>query len=159
MSGLGSEAPSERNLEARLLRIADVLIAAALLVLTLPLMMFVGLAIKLEGSGPVLSRQPRTGRDGRQFTVLRFRTTAHVAEYAYGPIWHRSAREMPISAFLHYTGIVDLPQLVNVLRGDMSLVGKFPKMSSVSKWAAWVLVALLSGALFRSAGSVLEFLE
>jgi lipopolysaccharide/colanic/teichoic acid biosynthesis glycosyltransferase len=157
MSGLSNEAPSERNLEDRLLRIADVLIAAALLVFTLPLMMFVGLAIKLESSDPVLSRRRALGRHGRQFTALSFRTTAPFSEHAAGSI--RPARETPLGAFLQHSGIVDLPRLVNVLRGDITMVGTIPATRRMAKWTAWVLVALLSGALFRGAGSVLEFLE
>jgi lipopolysaccharide/colanic/teichoic acid biosynthesis glycosyltransferase len=138
-----------------LLRIADVLIAAALLVFTLPLMVFTGLAIKLESSGPVLSRRPRVGRYGRQFTALSFRTTA---EQASGSIWKRPAYETAIGAFLQYTGVVDLPRLVNVIRGDTSLVETFPKMGRAAKWATWVIVALVSGVLFKGAHSMLELL-
>jgi len=149
MSGLRGEAPSERNLEDCLLRIADVLIAAALLVFTFPLMMFIALAIKLESSGPALYRRHRLGRNGRQFTLLSFRTTSG----------GRSARETRIGEFLQYTWIVDLPQLLNVLRGDITLVGRIPTARRVVKWTAWAIFALLSGALFRGAGSVLAFLE
>ena len=149
MSGLRGEAPSERNLEDRLLRIADVLIAAALLVFTFPLMMFIALAIKLESSGPALYRRHRLGRNGRQFTLLSFRTTSG----------GRGARETRIGEFLQYTWIVDLPQLLNVLRGDITLVGRIPTARRVVKWTAWAIFALLSGALFRGAGSVLAFLE
>jgi lipopolysaccharide/colanic/teichoic acid biosynthesis glycosyltransferase len=156
MSGLSSGAPSERDLESRLLRGADVLIAAALLVFTLPLMMFVGLAIKLESSGPVLSRQPRVGRYGRHFTLLSFRTTALFAEQASGPIWHRAGRETGIGEFLQYSGIVDLPQLVNVLRGEISLIRKFPKMRRAAKWAIWVMAALASGAVSRACLDILD---
>jgi lipopolysaccharide/colanic/teichoic acid biosynthesis glycosyltransferase len=149
MSGLRGEAPSERNLEDRLLRIADVLVAAALLVFTFPLMMFIALAIKLESSGPALYCRHRLGRNGRHFTLLSFRTTSG----------GRSPRETRIGEFLQYTWIVDLPQLLNVLRGDIILVGRIPTARRVVKWTAWAILALLSGALFRGAGSVLEFLE
>ena len=64
-----------------------------------------------------------------------------------------------IGEFLQYTWIIDLPQLVNVLRGDITLVGRIPTARRVVKWTAWAIVALLSGALLREAGSVLEFLE
>ena len=149
MSGLRGEAPSERNLEDRLLRIADVPIAAALLVFTFPLMMFIALAVKLESSGPALYRRHRVCRNGRQFTLFSFRTTSR----------GRGARETRIGEFLQYTWIADLPQLVNVLRGDMTVVGRVPTTRRAAKWTAWAIVALLSGALFREAGSVLEFLE
>src|SRR5947207_13465107 len=114
MSGLRGEAPSERNLEDRLLRIADVPIAAALLVFTFPLMMFIALAVKLESSGPALYRRHRVCRNGRQFTLFSFRTTSR----------GRGARETRIGEFLQYTWIADLPQLVNVLLGDMTCEGR-----------------------------------
>jgi lipopolysaccharide/colanic/teichoic acid biosynthesis glycosyltransferase len=63
-----------------------------------------------------------------------------------------------MGAVLGHTGIADLPQLVNILRGDITLVGKAPKIRSFVKWAAWLIVALLSGALFKEAHSVLELL-
>ena len=148
MSALRGEAPSERNLEDRLLRIADVLIAAALLVFTFPLMMFIALAIKLESSGPALYRRHRLGRNGRQFTLLSFRTTSG----------GRSARETRIGEFLQYTWIADLPQLVNVLRGDITLVGQFPRARKFVTWVAWAIAALASGALLKSAGELVEFL-
>jgi len=154
MSGFSSEASPERDLEARLLRIADVLIAATLLVFTLPLMIFAAMAIKLESSGPVLSRRPEVGRCGRQFTALRFRTTALTpfAEQGLGATWDRVARGTTRSGeFLQYSGIADLPLLVNVLRGDMTLVPNIPKIRRLAKWAVWVIVALVSGALFKGA--------
>jgi len=103
----------------------------------------------LESSGPALYRRHRLGQNGRQFTLLSFRTTSG----------DRRARETRIGEFLQYTWIADLPQLVNVLRGDMPLVGRVPMARRVAKWTAWAIVALVSGALFREAGSVLEFLE
>ena len=65
MSGLGTEAPAEKDLEDRLLRIADVLIAAALIFFTFPLMMFIALVVKLVSSGPTLYRRHRVCRNGR----------------------------------------------------------------------------------------------
>ena len=155
MSAPRAEASFERNLEDRVLRIADFLLAAALIVFTFPLMMFVALAIKLESPGPVLYRQPRVGQDGRQFTPLSFRTTPPVAEQG----WNPSARETRIGEFLQYTRIAHLPQLVNVLRGDMTLVGRVSATRRAARWTAWAIFALASGALFRTAGSVFEFLD
>jgi len=82
-----------------------------------------------------------------------------------GPAEVRYRRISPVAAltrigeFLQYTWIADLPQLVNVLRGDMTVVGRVPTTRREAKWTAWAIVALLSGALLREAGSVLEFLE
>ena len=104
-------------------RAANLAIAAALIVFTSPLMAFAALAIKLDSPGPVLHRQPRFGPDGRRFFVLRFRTMLHDPEQVARPLWDRGARETRVGRFLRYTRIEDLPQLVNVLRGDMRLIG------------------------------------
>jgi len=97
-------------------RFADLLIAVILIVWTLPLMVIVALAIKLESPGPVLSRRSKLNRNGRRFELLRFRTTSHRA-------WSAVPRRTRIGWFLHYTRIEDLPQLVNVLRGDLTFIG------------------------------------
>jgi lipopolysaccharide/colanic/teichoic acid biosynthesis glycosyltransferase len=96
----------------------DVLIAALLLMLTLPLMLFVALAIKWESQGPVLDRHPRRGRDGRRFDMLSFRTS----EYQQARVG-RARKLTRVGGFLRYTRIETLPQLVNVLRGEMSIFG------------------------------------
>jgi lipopolysaccharide/colanic/teichoic acid biosynthesis glycosyltransferase len=107
----------------RLTRVADLLAAAALIALTLPLFIFVCLAIKLDSPGPVSCRQVRLGPDGRRFYMLKFRTIAPDPQRASRPIWGRGARETRIGPFLSYTRIEDLPQLINVLRGELRLVG------------------------------------
>jgi lipopolysaccharide/colanic/teichoic acid biosynthesis glycosyltransferase len=96
----------DRRLQDRLKRAADVALALALVLFTLPLGVFVGLAIKLHSSGPMFSRQPRLGRNGRRYSIVRFRTP-----------------ETTVGEFLRYTRLEDLPQLVNVLRGEMTLIG------------------------------------
>jgi lipopolysaccharide/colanic/teichoic acid biosynthesis glycosyltransferase len=107
----------------RLTRVADLLAAATLIALTLPLFIFVCLAIKLDSPGPVFCRQARLGPPGRRFFSLRFRTTVHDPDRAYTPIWDWSARETGVGWFLRYTRIEDLPQLVDVVRGEMTLIG------------------------------------
>jgi lipopolysaccharide/colanic/teichoic acid biosynthesis glycosyltransferase len=97
-------------------RFADLSIAAILIVLALPLMAIVALAIQLESPGPVLIRRGQLHRDGRRFELLRFRTTSQRASSAV-------PRRTRIGRFLHYTRIDDLPQLVNVLRGELTFVG------------------------------------
>jgi lipopolysaccharide/colanic/teichoic acid biosynthesis glycosyltransferase len=96
----------DRRLQDRLKRAADVALALALVLFTLPLGVLVGLAIKLHSSGPMFSRQPRLGRNGRRYSIVRFRTP-----------------ETTVGEFLRYTRLEDLPQLVNVLRGEMTLIG------------------------------------
>ncbi len=96
--------------------IADRALACVLIALTLPLMVIVALAIKLDNPGPVFSCGQRLGLGGRQITVLKFRTTMHDPQRTQ----HYSARLTRVGWFLRYTHINNLPQLVNVLRGEMS---------------------------------------
>jgi lipopolysaccharide/colanic/teichoic acid biosynthesis glycosyltransferase len=84
-------------------------------------MAIVAIAIKCEGSGPVLQRQQRVGSGGRRFHALKFRTTSHAAEDPGLP-WHRAARMTRMGPYLRYTRIDDLPQLINVLRGEISIM-------------------------------------
>src|ERR1051325_334643 len=100
-------------------RVAEVLIASALVAITLPLISFLALAIQWEGPGPILERHSRIGRDGRRFEMLKFRTTeADDPEHAR-PAWARKTTQM--GELLRYTRMESLPQLFNVLRGEMSL--------------------------------------
>ena len=100
-------------------RLADLVIAGALLVLTLPLMLFVALAIRWEGPGPIFERQTCIGRGGRRFQMLKFRTMVPDPEHTM-PAWARKTTQ--IGEFLRHTRIERLPQLLNVLRGEMSLL-------------------------------------
>jgi len=100
-------------------RLADFLIAAALLVMTFPLMLAVALAIKWEGPGPILERQRCIARGGRRFEMLKFRTMVPDPEHTR-PVWARKTTQ--VGEFLRYSRIECLPQLINVLRGEMSLI-------------------------------------
>jgi lipopolysaccharide/colanic/teichoic acid biosynthesis glycosyltransferase len=97
-------------------RSGEFLMACILLALTLPLMLIIALAIKWESSGPVFERRERIGPNGRPFHILSFRTTAQTP----GPVrstWQPTA----VGHFLQSTRIKALPQLFNVLRGEMNL--------------------------------------
>jgi len=100
-------------------RLADMAIAGALLAVTSTLMLIVALAIKWESPGPILHRQTCIGRGGRRFQMLKFRTIVHDPERTR-PVW--AGRPTQIGHFLRYTRIEALPQLINVLRGEMSLI-------------------------------------
>lgn len=98
-------------------RLADIVIAGVVLLLTLPLMVGVALAIRLDSPGPVFEREPRLNR-GRRFTLLTFRTTTYDPE-GLTPKWLRNTT--PIGRLLRYTRIDLLPRLINVIRGEVSL--------------------------------------
>ena len=100
-------------------RLADLLIASVLLLTTSPLMLFVALAIKCEGPGPVFERQRCIARGGRRFEMLKFRTTVSDPQGKL-PVRVRAITE--IGEFLRQSRIECLPQLINVLRGEMSIV-------------------------------------
>jgi exopolysaccharide biosynthesis polyprenyl glycosylphosphotransferase len=109
-------------------RISDVAIAIAMLVAMLPLMVFTAIAIKADSLGPVLYRQQRVGRLGHTFTLYKFRSMAVDAEAA-GPSWaqHADPRVTRVGSFIRATRIDELPQLANVLLGQMSVVGPRPE--------------------------------
>ncbi|HEY7070361.1 MAG TPA: exopolysaccharide biosynthesis polyprenyl glycosylphosphotransferase [Acidimicrobiales bacterium] len=123
-------------------RVMDCAISAGALVLSFPVMALAALAIKLDDRGPVLFRQTRVGRDGTTFTCLKLRTMALDAEDRLadlqdqnertGPLFklERDPRVTRVGGILRATGIDELPQLVNVLRGDMSVVGPRPALPS-----------------------------
>lgn len=105
-------------MEDRLKRILDLVGACLALALCLPLCAAVGLGIACAGGGPVLFRQQRIGRHGRPFRILKFRTLP-----ASG------GRPGPLGRLLRRTSLDELPQLWNVLRGEMSLVGPRPQLA------------------------------
>lgn len=104
---------------------------AAVLLLPLWIVLFIAIpvAIRLEGPGPVLYRQARLGRGGRVFLMLKFRTMVEGAERRTGPVWAawRDARVTRVGGFLRRWHLDELPQAVNVVRGEMSLVGPRPE--------------------------------
>jgi exopolysaccharide biosynthesis polyprenyl glycosylphosphotransferase len=117
------------RLSAGLKRLCDILGGGCMLVLLLPLMAMTALAIKLDSRGPVFCRQRRVGRFGQTFTLFKFRSMTDEAEADGRPGWaqRRDPRVTRIGRVIRTTRIDELPQLANVLRGDMSLVGPRPE--------------------------------
>jgi lipopolysaccharide/colanic/teichoic acid biosynthesis glycosyltransferase len=109
----------------RLKRVLDIAMSAVLLVLLSPLMAAAAVALRLTMGSPVLFRQPRLGHKGREFTILKFRTMMARTDGAGEPL-PDDQRLTRMGALLRKTTIDELPELFNVLRGDMSIVGPRP---------------------------------
>lgn len=107
----------------------DYVLAAVLLVLASPLMLFIATGVKLSSPGPVLYRQQRIGWNGQVFTMLKFRSMPIEAEKETGPVWSSKLdnRATKFGSFLRNTSLDELPQLLNVLKGEMSLIGPRPE--------------------------------
>ncbi len=110
-------------------RILDVVVSAAVLLVGLPLWLAVGALVKLTSPGPAIYRQTRMGRYGREFTMFKFRTMEDNAERHTGPVWAQKgdSRYTPIGQTLRSLRLDEIPQLWNVLKGEMSLVGPRPE--------------------------------
>jgi sugar transferase (PEP-CTERM system associated) len=110
-------------------RLLDITAASLGMVLAGPIMAIVAAAVKLTSAGPVVYSQQRVGQMGRVFTVYKFRSMRQDAEAGTGAVWARKNddRVTPIGRFIRRTRLDELPQLWNVLNGDMSLVGPRPE--------------------------------
>lgn len=109
--------------------LVDVVLASIALVVFLPIMLAAALAVYLESGYPIVFRQVRVGQFGREFEILKFRSMPVDAEAKTGAIWtsQGDTRATRVGAFLRRTSIDELPQVFNVLRGEMSLVGPRPE--------------------------------
>jgi sugar transferase (PEP-CTERM system associated) len=110
-------------------RILSILVSALLLLLFAPILLLLALLIKLDSKGPVLYRQERVGQDGRTFTLFKFRSMFENAESETGPVWSSEgdSRVTRVGRFMRQLRLDEVPQLLNVLRGDMSMVGPRPE--------------------------------
>jgi len=110
-------------------RLADIVVSAAALAALSPLFLVVAVAVLLSSGRPIFYKQERVGRGGRRFRIIKFRSMRSDAEKETGPIWasNHDARCTRIGDWLRRTNIDELPQLFNVLKGEMSLVGPRPE--------------------------------
>lgn len=110
-------------------RLIDITVATIVLLLGLPLWLMIGLMVRLSSPGPAIYRQKRVGYQGRVFTMLKFRTMRQDAEAETGPVWAREndPRYTAIGRWLRKTRLDEIPQMWNVLKGEMSLVGPRPE--------------------------------
>jgi lipopolysaccharide/colanic/teichoic acid biosynthesis glycosyltransferase len=107
----------------------DIAGSVIMLVLAAPIMVIAYVIIKVSSAGPVLYKQHRVGKNGKIFTLYKFRTMVNDAEKIWGftPATQDDERVTPIGGFLRRTRLDEIPQLVNVLKGEMSLVGPRPE--------------------------------
>jgi lipopolysaccharide/colanic/teichoic acid biosynthesis glycosyltransferase len=112
-----------------LLRLLDVVGSLTMLVLALPVMLVAAVLIKVSSAGSVFYKQERVGQGGRLFTLYKFRTMIDDAEKHMGPVWAApdDHRVTPVGRILRRMHLDELPQLLNILWGDMSLVGPRPE--------------------------------
>jgi lipopolysaccharide/colanic/teichoic acid biosynthesis glycosyltransferase len=120
-------------------RVADFLFAAAMLPLLLPIFLLIGIAIRIDSSGPIFFRQKRMGFRGRPFSMVKFRTMTVNESADVDP--RQSARTLPedcrvtrVGRFLRRYRLDELPQAFNVLKGEMSWIGPRPEALPLSKW-------------------------
>lgn len=121
---------AQRRIPAALQRLADVVLALIGLILTGPVVALAALVVKLESPGPAFFLQERLGKDEVPFTIIKLRTMRSDAESKTGAVWSAGAgdpRVTRVGRFLRRSRIDELPQFVNVLRGDMSMVGPRPE--------------------------------
>lgn len=112
-------------------RALDCVISAPALALAAIPMGLIALAVKLDSPGPVLFRQQRLGKDGREFEMLKFRSMCVNAEHTGSGVYSEKgdARVTKVGRILRATSLDELPQLVNILRGDMALIGPRPPLT------------------------------
>ena len=110
-------------------RAVDLVVSTLLLFALSPVLLTIAIAVRLGSPGPVFYRQERLGRDGRRFAILKFRTMRAEAEAGSGPVWAVAGdeRRTRFGIILRQWSLDELPQLLNVLRGEMSLVGPRPE--------------------------------
>jgi len=111
------------------IRAFDITGSVILLLLTSPLILFSAVVVKATSRGPVIYKQKRVGKEGGIFTLYKFRTMVEDAEEKTGPVWAQKddGRVTPLGKVLRCSRLDELPQLFNVFRGDMSLVGPRPE--------------------------------
>jgi lipopolysaccharide/colanic/teichoic acid biosynthesis glycosyltransferase len=128
----------------------DLLGGMALIVLTLPVLLLTAVAVRLDSRGPVLYRQERVGQDGRVFTLFKFRSMTVDAE-AGGPCWATPGdpRVTRVGRFIRLTRIDELPQVFNVLRGEMALIGPRPERPAFVEQLAAVIPHYWSRSAIR----------
>lgn len=136
-------------------RFIDILLSLLGLIIVSPIMLIVAILIKLESAGPIIFSQKRVGLNGKEFNMLKFRSMVQNAEELKeklqkqnemsGPMFKmkEDPRVTKVGRFIRKTSIDELPQLINILKGEMSLVGPRPSLpKEVAKFEPWMLERL-----------------
>ncbi|MBS5937906.1 exopolysaccharide biosynthesis polyprenyl glycosylphosphotransferase [Clostridium sp.] len=136
-------------------RLMDILLTLLGLIIVSPIMLIVAILIKLESSGPIIFSQKRVGLNGKEFNMFKFRSMVQNAEELKeklqkqnemsGPMFKmkEDPRVTKVGRFIRKTSIDELPQLINILKGEMSLVGPRPSLpKEVAKFEPWMLERL-----------------
>lgn len=112
-------------------RVFDIVLSALALVVLSPVLLVTWIAIRMESPGPAVFRQQRLGRGGREFTFLKFRSMRLNSEHTGSGVYSEAGdpRVTRVGRFIRATSIDELPQLWNILRGDMSIVGPRPPLT------------------------------
>jgi exopolysaccharide biosynthesis polyprenyl glycosylphosphotransferase len=119
----------KQDTEEFLIRSLDVIGSLVILVFSLPVIILAAILVKLTSKGTILYKQQRVGKDGKLFTLYKFRTMIKDAEQQLGPVWaaENDPRVTKVGRFLRDTRLDEIPQLLNVILGQMSLVGPRPE--------------------------------
>jgi lipopolysaccharide/colanic/teichoic acid biosynthesis glycosyltransferase len=126
---LASFIGKKSDFEEFLIRLVDIIISILILVLAFPLMSLISILVWITSGRPILYKQERLAKNGESFTLYKFRTMINNAEHNTGPVLAKEndSRITKIGLFLRQTRLDEMPQIFNVLRGDMSLVGPRPE--------------------------------
>ena len=134
---------------ARVKRLVDVIVCLILLPLIVPLLLACAIAVRMDSPGPVVFSQYRTGRNGRRFRMWKFRTMVSNAEELKASLLHLNVLPSPdfkipndpritrVGRFLRASSLDELPQLANILLGDMTLIGPRPTSFAANTYALW----------------------
>ena len=125
----------KKEQQIRIKRIFDLVMAVGLIIVLAPFMLAISVAIKMDSPGPVIFKQVRITTYGRKFYIYKFRTMVVDAEKKSGPVkaGDKDPRILPVGHFLRATRLDELPQLLNILKGDMSLVGPRPERPELAE--------------------------
>ena len=115
--------------EKKLKRVMDIVLSFLLIIVTLPITLISALLIRIQSKGPIFYKQQRMGLNGKIFKIYKFRSMIQDAEEHTGPVWSTKddPRITPVGSFIRKARIDEIPQVINILKGDMSFVGPRPE--------------------------------